>query len=64
MTLSIKDIEGIGDKFASKMVSEGIKTTDDLLKAAKTPKQRDELAKKTGISAKLILGWTNKADLI
>lgn len=59
----IEDIEGIGPAYAKKLAEAGIKTTDDLLAAGATPKGREELAAKTGISSKLILEWVNLADL-
>jgi predicted flap endonuclease-1-like 5' DNA nuclease len=61
--LKIEEIEGIGQTYAKKLVEAGIKTTDDLLEAGTTPKERENLAKKTGISRKLILEWINLADL-
>ncbi|MCK4953408.1 DUF4332 domain-containing protein, partial [Candidatus Bathyarchaeota archaeon] len=36
---------------------------DDLLEAGSTPKERNDLAERTGISPKLILEWVNIADL-
>ena len=59
----VEDIEGIGPTYAQKLVKAGIKTTDDLLKAGTTPKERANLAAKTGIPEKLILEWVNLADL-
>jgi predicted flap endonuclease-1-like 5' DNA nuclease len=46
----IEDIEGIGPTYAKKLVDAGIKTTDDLLAAGATPKGRETLATKTGIT--------------
>jgi predicted flap endonuclease-1-like 5' DNA nuclease len=59
----ISDIEGIGPAYAKKLNEAGVKTTDDLLKAGATAKDREELEKKTGIGGKLILEWVNLADL-
>jgi predicted flap endonuclease-1-like 5' DNA nuclease len=60
---SIVDIEGIGPAYAEKLKAKGIVSTEALLKAGATPKGREELAAATGITEKLILAWTNKADL-
>jgi predicted flap endonuclease-1-like 5' DNA nuclease len=59
----IIDIEGVGETYAQKLTEAGIKTTEALLKAGATPKGREELAAKTGLSGKLILEWVNHADL-
>ena len=59
----IIDIEGIGPVFAEKLIAIGVKTTNKLLKLGATPKGREELAEKTGISGTLILEWVNHADL-
>lgn len=56
-------IEGIGEVYAAKLQDVGLRTTEALLEAAKTPKGRKELAEKAGISGKLILEWANHADL-
>lgn len=63
MAYKITEIEGIGEAYAQKLEAAGVKTTEDLLKKAATKKGRDELAEETGISYKLILKWTNHADL-
>lgn len=64
MAYKIIDIEGVGDSYAGKLESAGIKTTDDLLEKANTKKGRQELAEETGISEKLILKWANHSDLM
>lgn len=64
MAYRIKEIEGIGPVFATKLVEAGIKTTGSLLKSCEDPKGRDMLSEKTGISPHLILKWTNMADLM
>lgn len=63
MTYKIIDIQGVGDVYAQKLNAAGLKTTDDLLDLCKTPKGRKGLEETTGISSKLILTWTNHADL-
>ena len=60
---SIITIEGIGKKYAETLQAAGVPTVEKLLEAGKTPKGRQELAEKTGISDKLILEWVNHADL-
>jgi predicted flap endonuclease-1-like 5' DNA nuclease len=64
MSYPLIKIEGIGTKYAKILAKAGVKTTGSLLKKARTPNQRQELAKTTGISKKLILEWANLADLI
>lgn len=63
MSYNIEEIEGIGQVYADKLKAIGIKTTDDLLDRAATPKGRNEIAEETGISDKLVLRWANHADL-
>lgn len=63
MSYSIKEIEGIDKAYAVKLNEMEIVTTDDLLNHASTKKEREALAKKSGISEKLILKWANHADL-
>lgn len=63
MAYKIDQIEGIGEKYAEKLIAAGIKTTEDLLEKCASPKGRKEIAEATEISSKLILKWTNHADL-
>ena len=63
MSYKIAEIEGIGDAYAVKLQEAGIKTTEDLLKECASPSGRKKVAEETGISPKLILKWTNHADL-
>jgi len=63
MNYKIIDIEGIGEAFAYKLMAENIDTVEQLLDRCAAPAGRKELAEKTGISEKLILRWTNHADL-
>ena len=63
MAYKIIDIEGIGDVYAAKLNEAAVKTTDDLLEKCATRAGRKKMAEATGISEKLILRWTNHADL-
>ena len=57
------DIEGIGPVYAEKLTGAGVKSIEGLLELGATPKGREELAEKSGISKDLILEWVNHADL-
>lgn len=56
-------VEGIGEVYASKLKAAGVRSTDSLLKKGSTPKGRQEIAEKSGISDTLILEWVNHVDL-
>ena len=58
------DIEGIGEVYARKLKDTGIPTLEVLLQKGATPKGRQEIAEKSGISGKLILEWVNHVDLL
>ncbi|HOD15021.1 MAG TPA: DUF4332 domain-containing protein [Spirochaetota bacterium] len=60
---SLKTIEGIGPKYAQMLRKAGLRSTGQLLKKGSTPVGRKQIAKASGISEKLILEWTNHADL-
>jgi len=60
---SLADIKGIGPADAEKLEAQGVDSTEALLEAGATRESREKLAADTGISEKLILLWTNKADL-
>ena len=60
---SLTKVEGIGKKYQKQLQKAGIETTDALLKVCCTRKGRNQMAKESGISAKLILEWVNRADL-
>ena len=63
MAYKIIDLEGIGPVYAEKLVAAGVIIADDLLERCAAPKGRKELAEATGITEKLILKWTNYADM-
>ena len=59
----IEDVEGIGPATGEKLRAAGIKDTDALLANACTPKQRKDLAEKSGLSEKQVLTFANMVDL-
>lgn len=59
----IEEIEGIGAVLGEKFRQAGVNSTDKLLEATASKKQRQELAEATGISEKQILKFANMADL-
>ncbi len=63
MDYKIIDIEGVGDVYAEKLQAAGINKVSELLEKCASAKGRKVLAEATGISEKLILRWTNHADL-
>ncbi|MDE6453698.1 MAG: DUF4332 domain-containing protein [Muribaculaceae bacterium] len=64
MTYKVDRIEGVGESYAARLEEAGIRTTEQLLAACGTPAGRKKLAEETGISTKLLLRWTNHADLM
>jgi predicted flap endonuclease-1-like 5' DNA nuclease len=56
-------VEGIGETYAQKLQAAGIATTEALLEQGASPKGRQGIAEKTGISEKTILEWVNRVDL-
>jgi len=62
MSYPITDIEGIGPLGAAKLKAIGIRTSEKLLEAAKSPKGRKALADKIGVDERTILRWANLAD--
>jgi len=62
--MKIVEIEGIGEVSAEKLIGIGIKTVEELLDRAGTPKGREEIAEVTGLSSARIMTWVNHADLI
>ncbi|PHS68549.1 MAG: ferredoxin [Methylophaga sp.] len=59
----LADIEGIGETYAAKLEAAGLTSIENLLEVCCVKKGRSDIAEKTGISEKLILGWANRADL-
>jgi len=62
MTYPLSEIEGLSAYYANKLKSQGIRTTEALLEAARTVKGRKALAAKTGIREQQLLEWANISD--
>lgn len=62
MTYPLSEIEGLSAYSATKLKSQGIRTTEALLEAARTVKGRKTLSAKTGISEQQLLEWANISD--
>src|SRR5262245_54918697 len=62
MSYPITDIEDIDADEAEALKCAGIRTTEKLLEAAKSPKGRKLLAGKTSLDEKRLLRWANIAD--
>ena len=62
MSYPIADIEDIDADEAKALKSIGIRTTEKLLEAAKSPKGRKVLAARTELDEKRLLRWANIAD--
>jgi predicted flap endonuclease-1-like 5' DNA nuclease len=56
-------LEAIGEVYAEKLKAAGADSTFNLLEMGATRAGREDLAEKTEINPKLILGWVNRADL-
>lgn len=59
----ISRVEGIGPTYTSKLHECGIDYQEQFLELCSSSKDRHLLAKRSGISARLILKWTNHIDL-
>jgi hypothetical protein len=55
-------IAGIGPAMAAKLKSHSIRTTEKLLEASKTVRDRKILAEKLGVDEQVVLRWANLAD--
>jgi predicted flap endonuclease-1-like 5' DNA nuclease len=56
-------IQGIAEATEAKLNTAGVTTVDELLEKGATPKRRDEIAAKSGLSAAQVLKFVNYADL-
>ncbi len=63
MDYKIEEIEGIGPVYGEKLKAAGISRVNQLLEKCAAKSGRVSLANESGIDEKLILKWTNHADL-
>ena len=64
MSYPIEDIEGIGPRYGKMLRKVGIKRTHHLLDRGASKKGRKALAAESKVDEKLILKWSNMADLM
>jgi predicted RecB family nuclease len=62
VTYPIRSIAGIVPAMAAKLRAEHIRTTEKLLEASQTVKDRKNLAEKLGVDEQTVLRWANLAD--
>lgn len=61
--MRVQEIRGIEATLAEKLVSVGIKTSEEFLTTGKTPAGRKDLAIRMGVDQKELLESLNRADL-
>lgn len=61
---TITAIEGIADAKLDQLRDAGIRTTDQLLETANTPKRREKLAASSKLTEKQLLTWVTRAELM
>ena len=62
MSYPIRKIAGIGPAMGARLKALGIRTTEKLLEASKTAKDRKSLAEKLEVTEQTVLRWANLAD--
>lgn len=62
MSYPLTAITGIGPAMTARLKALGIRTSEKLLEAAKSPKDRRALAEKLDIDEHLVLRWANLTD--
>ena len=62
MSYPLRAIAGIGPAMTARLKALGIRTTEKLLEASKTAKDRKILAEKLDVSEQTVLRWANLAD--
>ena len=62
MSYSLSAIAGIGPAMSARLKALGIRTSEKLLDASKTPKDRKSLAERLDVDEQLVLRWANLTD--
>ena len=62
--VAVKEVKGVTEELQPKLKEQGINDSDQLLKKAKTPAGRRELAGKLGVDPQVVLELANRADLV
>ncbi len=62
MSYPLSAIAGIGPAMSARLKAQGIRTTEKLLEAAKSVKDRKCLAEKLDVDEQTVLRWANLAD--
>lgn len=60
---SIKEIEGVGEKYADTLRAAGVHTTEQLIELGSTSTDRMRLADETHLTDEMIKRWVHMADL-
>jgi predicted flap endonuclease-1-like 5' DNA nuclease len=60
----VKTIEGIGSLRSRLLNDMGVRTVDDLLRVGGTSVGRQRIARRLGVSYKIVLGWVHRGDLL
>ena len=63
MTIKIHNMKGVTPKLAAALLYQDIRNSDDLLAACATREQREDLARRLGVPAEVLLELANRADL-
>jgi predicted flap endonuclease-1-like 5' DNA nuclease len=59
----LAQVEGIGPVYSKKLEDAGVRSSSALLEMGGTPRGRQDLASRTGLSPATILEWVNHVDL-
>ncbi len=60
----IDQVAGIGQREATKLRKAGVRTSNGLIEAASSRKDRTQLAQATGIDSRDLQHWVNHSDLL